>query len=154
MSIKLTLAVQYAIPVPELPRWRLKRWVQRGLDIAAEAMPELRGAALTVRLVDLDEGRELNKQFRARDYATNVLTFEYGLDPDGVMAGDVVLCLPVLQREADEQGKALQHHAAHLVVHGVLHSLGHDHLDDAQAQVMEGLEKRILASMRIADPYA
>lgn len=117
-------------------------------------MPELRGAAITVRLVDLDEGRELNQQFRARDYATNVLTFEYGLDPDGVMAGDVVLCLPVLQREADEQGKALQHHAAHLVVHGVLHSLGHDHLDDAQAQVMEGLETRILASMRIADPYA
>lgn len=154
MTIELSLAVQYAEAAPELPRWRLRRWVQRCVDAAGTEIPGLRAANITLRLVGLDEGQELNRQFRERDYATNVLTFEYGLDPDGVMTSDIVLCLPVLRREADEQGKSIQQHAAHLTVHGVLHSLGHDHLDDAQAKIMENIEARVLAALGFADPYA
>lgn len=154
VAIELSLAVQYAEPAPELPRWRLRRWARRSLDLAGDTLPGLRAAALTLRLVGLDEGRELNRQYRGRDYATNVLTFEYGMDPDGGVAGDIVLCLPVLEREAREQGKTLLDHAAHLTVHGVLHALGHDHLEAAQAREMESLETRILAVLGIADPYA
>ena len=151
---ELSLAVQYAEPAPELPRWRLRRWVQRSLDVAGDTLPGLRAAAITLRLVGQDEGRELNRQYRGRDYATNVLTFEYGMDPEGTIAGDIVLCLPVLAREAQEQGKTLLHHAAHLTAHGVLHALGHDHLDAAEARDMEALETRILGTFGIADPYA
>ncbi len=154
MACELSLAVQYAEPAPELPRWRLRRWVQRSLDVAGGALPGLRAAAITLRLVGQEEGRELNRQYRERDYATNVLTFEYGLDPEGTVAGDIVLCLPVLEREAREQGKTLLHHAAHLTIHGVLHALGHDHLDAAEARDMEALETRILGTFGIADPYA
>lgn len=153
MATKLSLAVQYAEPAPELPRWRLRRWVQRSLDIAG-AESKLRTAIITLRLVGLDEGRELNQQFRDRDYATNVLTFEYGADPEGTVAGDIVLCVPVLQREADEQGKSIKQHAAHLTVHGVLHALGHDHLDDDEAQTMETMEIQILDALGMPNPYA
>lgn len=159
LPASLSLAVQYAVPAPELPRWRLRRWVRRALDgvltetIANENAPPL-GAALTLRLVDLAEGRRLNHEFRGRDYATNVLTFEYGRDPSDCVHGDIVLCVPVLHREAREQGKTLHAHAAHLTIHGVLHALGYDHLDAAEAADMEALETRILASMDIADPYA
>ncbi|ODU94215.1 MAG: rRNA maturation RNase YbeY, partial [Bordetella sp. SCN 68-11] len=104
-------------------------------------------------LVGAAEGRRLNRDFRQRDYATNVLTFEYGADPDGVVGGDIVLCLPVLASEARAQKKLFLHHAAHLVVHGVLHSLGYDHLNDRDARQMEALETRILAEMAIPDPY-
>lgn len=154
MAPELSLAVQYAQPAPQLPRWRLRRWVRRTLDMAAETLPGLSSATLTLRLVGAEEGHELNLAYRQRDYATNVLTFEYGMDPEGGMAGDIVLCMPVLEREANEQGKTLLQHAAHLVVHGVLHALGHDHLDADQASHMEALETRILASLGIPDPYA
>ncbi|WP_017524361.1 rRNA maturation RNase YbeY [Pusillimonas noertemannii] len=154
MALELSLAVQYAEPAPQLPRWRLRRWVRRSLDVAGGTLPGLRAAALTLRLVGQEEGRELNLQYRERDYATNVLTFEYGMDPEGTVAGDIVLCLPVLEREAREQGKTLLNHAAHLTVHGVLHALGHDHLDAAEAREMEALETRILETLGIADPYA
>src|SRR5690606_1200472 len=107
-----------------------------------------------LRLVDEEEGRELNRQFRERDYATNVLTFEYGMDPEGGMAGDIVLCVPVLKREAQEQGKTLLRHAAHLTVHGVLHALGHDHIDPDEARDMEATEVRVLATLGVPDPYA
>lgn len=153
MSVELALAVQYGTPTPELPRWRLRRWVQRSLDIAAEHLPELRSATLTLRLVDEDEGRELNATYRQKDYATNVLTFEYGLDPTGDVSADIVLCTSVLKREAQEQGKSLLDHAAHLVVHGVLHALGHDHIHSDDATRMEALEIRILSTFNIADPY-
>ncbi len=152
-AAELALAVQYQTDAPQLPRWRLRRWVRRALDAAVPQLPELRGLALTLRLVDADEGRQLNHDFRGRDYATNVLTFEYGQDPGGIRHGDVVLCLPVMAREAREQGKPEAHHAAHLVVHGVLHALGYDHIEPEQAQDMENLETRILADMGIPDPY-
>jgi probable rRNA maturation factor len=109
--------------------------------------------ALALRLVDADEGRALNREFRGKDYATNVLTFEYGTDPDGQASGDIVLCVPVLRREADEQGKPLLAHAAHLVIHGVLHALGYDHLEPVEAEEMEALEIAILARMGLPDPY-
>ena len=159
VSPELSLSVQYATPAPELPRWRLRRWVQRAVAgaLASEAdagMPNrFRAAALTLRLVDVEEGRSLNRDFRHKDYATNVLTFEYGIDPDGVAAGDIVLCLPVLHQEAATQHKTVLAHAAHLTVHGVLHALGYDHVDPEEAADMEALETEILASMFIADPY-
>lgn len=152
-------SVQYATNVPELPRWRLRRWAQRAVKFIAayEAQslqtPRFVRADITLRLVDADEGRSLNRDFRGRDYATNVLTFEYGIDPEGCASADLVLCVPVLQREAEEQGKPLRAHAAHLVVHGVLHALGYDHLDDDEARHMEALETRILATLRVPDPY-
>lgn len=162
MPIDLSLSIQYATPMPELPRWRLRRWVQRTLDTALadetsaagrESQTGISAAALTLRFVDAEEGRLLNQQFRERDYATNVLTFEYGIDPGGTLAGDIVLCVPVLEAEAKEQAKTLLDHAAHLTVHGVLHSLGYDHLEPDEAQAMEALETRILAAMGIANPY-
>ena len=155
MYPEFTLSVQYAVEAAALPRWRLRRWVGRALEYALAA-PEPRAGspvALTLRIVDADEGRALNAAWRERDYATNVLTFEYGADPSGLIMGDIVLCLPVLEREAAEQGKPLLHHAAHLVTHGVLHALGHDHIDPDEAEHMEALETRILAAQGIADPY-
>lgn len=155
----LGLSVQYATEAPELPRWRLRRWARRAVEMtAAEEAGLLESARfqrveLTLRLVDADEGQRLNNEFRDRNYATNVLTFEYGVDPDGVAGGDIVLCVPVLHREAAEQHKSLLHHAAHLTVHGVLHALGYDHLEDDDAEDMEALEIRILASLGIPDPY-
>ena len=155
MYPEFTLSVQYAVEAPALQRWRLRRWVGRALAFAL-APPEPRAGspvALTLRIVDAEEGRALNAAWREKDYATNVLTFEYGADPSGLIMGDIVLCLPVLEREAAEQGKPLLHHAAHLVTHGVLHALGHDHIDDDEAQIMEALETRILAAQGIKDPY-
>ncbi|MFA5489586.1 MAG: rRNA maturation RNase YbeY [Candidimonas sp.] len=165
MKPELTLAVQYGQAAPELPRWRLRRWVRLAVDGIALAMrdadplalPDARAferVALTVRLVDAEEGRELNKAYRNHDYATNVLTFEYGVNPDGTANGDIVLCVPVLRREAGDQGKTLLDHAAHLTIHGVLHALGYDHLDADDALRMETLETRLLRRIGIADPYA
>lgn len=152
--MRLAFSVQYGTPAAELPRWRLRRWAEAALRAGADTLAEPpAAAALTLRIVDADEGRELNRGYRERDYATNVLTFEYGVDPEGMLHGDIVLCLPVLEREAAEQGKTLRQHAAHLVVHGVLHALGHDHLDEAEAAEMEALETAILARMGLADPY-
>ncbi|AEC20616.1 hypothetical protein PT7_2076 [Pusillimonas sp. T7-7] len=159
MSPELALTVQYAIPAAELPRWRLRRWVQHALSGVLKAEAEagapgrFRAAALALRLVDADEGRRLNREFRHKDYATNVLTFEYGIDPEGVASGDIVLCLPVLYREAAEQKKSILDHAAHLTVHGVLHALGYDHIEPEEATDMEELETAILAKMGFADPY-
>ena len=148
------LSVQYGIAEPRLPRWRLRRWVGRALAAAFEDAPELaHTAALSIRLVGQAEGRQLNRDFRDRDYATNVLTFEYGVGPDGVARGDIVICKPVLVREAREQGKRFEDHAAHLTIHGTLHALGYDHLDDEDARHMEALETAALARMGIADPY-
>jgi probable rRNA maturation factor len=143
------------VDAPELPRWRLRRWVRHAVEAAAKAgaLPRVDTVALALRLVDTDEAQTLNREFRGRDYATNVLTFEYGVDPDATASGDIVLCVPVLHREAAEQGKTVVHHAAHLTVHGVLHALGYDHIEPADAGTMEALETAILASLGIADPY-
>jgi probable rRNA maturation factor len=151
----VSLSVQYAVDAPTLPRWRLRRWVQRALAAAREdAWVDFRGAEISLRIVGLAEGRQLNRAFRGRDYATNVLTFEYGVGPDGVARGDIVLCLPVLRREAREQRKTPLAHAAHLTIHGTLHALGYDHMKPREAKRMEGLETRVLADMAIDDPYA
>lgn len=150
-----SLAVQYGVPVSQLPRWRLRRWVGRALEHALMP-PDTRAGqpvALTLRIVDADEGRTLNAAWRQRDYATNVLTFEYGADPSGLISGDIVLCLPVLQQEARDQHKPFLHHAAHLVTHGVLHALGYDHIQADEAEHMEALETAILAAQGIPNPY-
>lgn len=159
MTIPLSFAVQYAVPAQALPRWRLRRWAQRALNAAvADLSPGHDdapcSAELTLRLVGSDESAQLNAAYRDRDYPTNVLTFEYGTDPAGVARGDIVLCVPVLEREAADQGKPLLHHAAHLVIHGVLHALGYDHIDPDEAAHMEELETRLLAAQGIPDPYA
>lgn len=150
----LALAVQYGVAEPRLPRWRLRRWAQYALAAAAaDGLADFSAAELSLRLVGQAEGRRLNREFRGRDYATNVLTFEYGVDPAGVARGDIIVCVPVLAREAREQRKTLQHHAAHLTVHGVLHALGYDHIRARDARRMETLETAVLARMGIADPY-
>ncbi|HEY8608812.1 MAG TPA: rRNA maturation RNase YbeY [Noviherbaspirillum sp.] len=145
---KLTLAIQYPdTRLKEvLSRASLRRWVQAALFAPAE---------LTIRLVDAEEGRMLNREYRQKDYATNVLTFAYTEDEDSeVTCADIILCTDVLQREAAEQGKPVQAHAAHLVVHGVLHAQGYDHETDEEAAEMEQLEIDILASLGEPNPYA
>jgi probable rRNA maturation factor len=110
---------------------------------------------VTIRLVDRDEMRRLNERYRGKDAATNVLSFPADL-PDAVgipLLGDVVLCAPLLIEEAQAQGKLPEAHWAHLTIHGVLHLLGHDHLDPAEAAVMEGLEIELLAGLGIGNPY-
>jgi len=153
----LSLAVQYAADTAAdaLPRWRLRRWAaQAQAGALADGLLAAQRVALSLRLVDEDEGRSLNRDFRQRDYATNVLTFEYGCGPDDVTRGDIVICLPVLVREAQEQDKPFLAHAAHLTIHGCLHALGYDHIRARDARRMESLETRILAGMGIPDPYA
>ncbi len=154
-SPELSLSVQYGVAEPRLPRWRLRRWAQRALDAALEEHGEAPcRLQLGLRLVGLAEGRKLNASYRGKDYATNVLTFEYDTLPDGAAAADLVICVPVLAREAREQHKAFLSHAAHLVVHGTLHALGYDHVKLRDARRMESLETRILAAIDINDPYA
>ena len=143
---RLALAVQYASHDTDLPpRPQLRRWVAAAL--AGDAL-------VTVRFVDEDEGRTLNRDFRGKDYATNVLTFVYSEADASPVEGDIVLCAPVVRAEALAQGKPLREHYAHLLVHGILHLQGHDHEEDASASVMESLERVILGRMRIPDPYA
>lgn len=145
---KLSLAVQYADPrlKEQLPRPALRRWVQAALFAPAE---------LTVRFVDADEGQILNRDYRNKDYATNVLTFAYTEDEDAeVTQADLILCTDVLLREAQEQRITVEAHAAHLVVHGVLHAQGYDHETDEEALEMEQLETEILATLGFPDPYA
>jgi probable rRNA maturation factor len=155
-SPKLSLCVQYGIAAPELPRWRLRRWALAA--ITAAKPKRIDAVSLTIRLVGRVEGRALNHSYRHKDYATNVLTFGYEDmlaqrgQPRQIMA-DIIICTPVLKDEALAQGKAYLHHAAHLVVHGALHALGHDHLNPKQAAVMESLETQILAKWAITDPY-
>ncbi|MFN7571054.1 MAG: rRNA maturation RNase YbeY [Betaproteobacteria bacterium] len=120
----------------------LRRWIKPALK---------RDAQLTLRFVNRAEGRRLNRDFRDRDYATNVLTFNYQRRP--VVAADIVLCLPVLRAEAREQGKALRAHLAHLLLHGVLHAQGYDHRTTTQERRMQARELVLLAAMRIGDPY-
>jgi len=110
------------------------------------------GGQITIRLVDADEGRALNNDYRGKDYATNVLSFPYEMEP--VVTGDLVICPAVVAREAVEQGKPLAAHYAHLTVHGMLHLQGRDHDNDDDAQAMEDEEREILAALGYPDPYA
>jgi probable rRNA maturation factor len=113
-------------------------------------------AELTIRLVGREESRTLNHTFRGKDRATNVLSFPAEL-PDGVdipLLGDIVICAPLVEQEALEQGKPVEHHWAHLTLHGLLHLLGYDHVEESDAKEMEALETSLLASLGISDPYA
>ena len=141
---RLSLSVQYASSAQNLPmRPQLRRWAHAAL---------LADAAVTVRFVEAIEGRALNVEFRGKDYPTNVLTFVY--DDKQPRAGDIVLCAPVVRKEADAQGKGLAAHYAHLVVHGMLHLQGFDHEHAGDAAVMEARETAILARLGLPDPYA
>ncbi len=165
---QMSLSVQLATAASRIPvdRAQLRRWVRSALE---------RDAALTLRFVDEVEGRALNKAYRGRDYATNVLTFAYDDDAQAPgdargraaaaadargaarfeppVRGDIVLCMPVLAREARAQRKPLRSHLAHLVIHGVLHAQGWDHETLAEAQRMERRETELLRRFRIDDPY-
>lgn len=154
MSVKnkLTLSVQYpdARLKEVITRAAIRKWIQAALFAPAE---------LTIRFVDAAEGRELNKQYRGKDYATNVLTFAYNegeeeLPDDAPTRADIILCTDVLEKEAAEQNKSVEEHTAHLIVHGVLHAQGYDHEDDEEAAEMEGIETELLAELGYADPYA
>ncbi len=141
---KLSLSVQYASGASELPtRAQLRRWVKAALRHDAQ---------ITLRIVDEAEGRELNKAYRGKDYATNVLTFVY--DDEIPLGGDMALCAPVVEREAAAQHKQLAAHYAHLVIHGMLHLQGHEHEDEAEAEEMERLETALMAKLGYPDPYA
>ena len=144
---KLTLSLQYADPRARahVTRPEVRRWAQAALLAPAE---------LTIRFVDAEEGRILNRDYRGRDYATNVLTFAYTEDEDAELTqADIILCTDVLEKEAAEQGLTIAAHVAHLVVHGVLHAQGYDHEDDTEAAEMETFEIEILAGLGIANPY-
>lgn len=142
-SPRLSLAVQYASAAPHLPtrpQWR--RWCKAALQ---------RDVRMTLRIVDEAEGRELNKNYRGKDYATNVLTFVYG--DAGVLSGDVVICAPIVEKEAHQQHKDLLAHYAHLAIHAMLHLQGHDHENETDAAGMEALETRLMLKLRYPDPY-
>ena len=143
MEKSLKLAVQYATDNTEIPtRPQFRRWVKAAL---------MQDAEIVLRLVDEAEGRELNQQFRHKNYATNVLTFVYNDTPP--ITGDIVLCAPVVSKEAQQQHKKLLAHYAHLTVHGILHLQGYDHIEDAEAAVMEQMETQILIRLGYEDPY-
>jgi probable rRNA maturation factor len=155
--IRLDVSVGYALPRAGLPAAiSFRKWVAAALD------GRIREADLAIRIVDSKEGRALNRHYRGKDYATNVLSFPADVAegvklPKGVkmpLLGDLVLCAPVVAREARDQGKPLNAHYAHLTVHGALHLLGWDHEDDADAECMEKLEREILAGLGIDDPYS
>lgn len=140
---RFSLSVQYADTSADLPsRQQFRRWVRNSV---------LQELQCTIRIVDGEEGRMLNRDYRGKDYATNVLTFVY--DDMQPLAGDLVFCAPVVAREALEQGKNLLSHYAHLTVHGMLHLQGYDHETDAEAEEMEALESALIVKMGYPPPY-
>ncbi|MDP2242625.1 rRNA maturation RNase YbeY [Pseudomonas sp.] len=148
----LELDLQVATQAADLPsEAQFRAWCEIALRQRAA------DSELTIRLVDEAEGLELNHTYRQRDYATNVLSFPADV-PDGLLdiplLGDLVICVPVVEREALEQEKTPEAHWAHLVIHGCLHLLGYDHIDDDEAEEMEALERTLLAELGHPDPYA
>ncbi|MCW2312859.1 rRNA maturation RNase YbeY [Rhodoferax antarcticus] len=146
---QLTLSLQFAkfpdatLHRAALPRHKVAKWIRHALQSEAE---------ITVRIVDAEEGRALNRDYRHKDHATNVLTFDYTQEP--IVTADLVLCAPVVAQEAKEQNKTLEEHYAHLLVHGTLHAQGWDHNEDEDAQVMELRESEIMARLGFENPYA
>lgn len=147
IEVDLQCASDSAIPSEQ----EFERWVTAAYIAAKQSTP----AELTIRVVDAAEAQELNRTYRQRDYATNVLSFpfEAPIEMPVQLLGDLVICVPVVEREADEQNKELLSHWAHMVVHGTLHLLGYDHIDDADADTMETLETAIMATLGFTDPY-
>jgi probable rRNA maturation factor len=141
---ELRLSLQFADPRhrAQLPRHKVARWIRHALDTEGE---------ITVRIVGAEEARELNRSFRGKDYATNVLTFDY--DDDPVVLADLVLCAEVVEREAAEQCKTLEAHYAHLLVHGTLHAQGWDHEEEREAEAMEARESALLQGLGFENPY-
>jgi probable rRNA maturation factor len=141
----LSLSLQFADALhrEQLPRHRVMRWIRAALEAPGQ---------ITVRVVDSDEGRKLNRDYRSKNYATNVLTFDYEHAP--TVVADLILCAPVVETEARQQGVTLEAHYAHLLVHGTLHAQGYDHQTDAEAQVMEARESTILLALGFSDPYS
>ena len=144
MKPALQLSLQFADAThrEHLPRHRVARWIRAALAAPGE---------ITVRIVGAEEGRTLNREYRGKDYATNVLTFDYERAP--LVLADLVLCAPVVAQEALEQGIALEAHYAHLLVHGTLHAQGFDHETKAEARVMEARESALLEALGFSDPY-
>ena len=152
MTKNLTLSLQFgrfaeaALHRAALPRHVVTRYLKHAL------LEDVDAAEITVRIVDTNEGQALNKDYRHKDYATNVLTFDYTQAP--FVTADLVLCAPVVAKEAQDNGKTLAAHYAHLLVHGTLHAQGFDHeTSEADALEMEALEVEILAGLGVADPY-
>lgn len=150
--MQVELDLQLASEATELPgEAQLRRWCE--LALRQRSAP----SELTIRIVDEAEGRELNHTWRGKDYATNVLSFPAEI-PEGLLdiplLGDLVICAQVVEREAREQGKSSAAHWAHLTIHGCLHLLGYDHIDDDEAEEMEALERQLLAELGYPDPYA
>lgn len=143
---RLDLDIQFALKTKGMPRRRdFRRWAKAALQT---------DAVVALRVVDKAEGRSLNRQYRGKDYATNVLTFAYGSAAQGEpISGDIVICAPVAAREASEQGISLEAHYAHLAVHGMLHLQGYDHEIDGDAVIMESIESFIMRRLGYADPY-
>lgn len=145
---QLTLSLQFgklpdaALHRAALPRHKVARWIRAALQSDAE---------ITVRIVDAAEGQALNRDYRQKDYATNVLTFDYTQEP--IVTADLVLCAPVVAAEAKDQEKTLEEHYAHLLVHGTLHAQGWDHDEDEDAQVMELRESETMARLGFDNPY-
>lgn len=141
---ELSLSLQFADKTHRalLTRAKVARWIRAALERPGE---------IAVRIVGAEEGRELNKGFRKRDYATNVLTFDYAHDP--VVHADLVICAPVIETEAAEQGKTIEAHYAHMLVHGTLHAQGWDHEKKREAEAMEAREREILAALGFGNPY-
>ncbi|MDQ6646234.1 MAG: rRNA maturation RNase YbeY [Pseudomonadota bacterium] len=153
VGASITVHLGYAVPRSGLPSAvSFRRWVEAALRGAKRRKP----AELSIRIVGLEESRRLNRDYRGKDYATNVLSFPVEL-PTGVvlpLIGDLAICAPVVLQEATEQAKPARNHWAHMTIHGVLHLLGYDHLDNRDAEDMEALETRILAKLGIPNPYA
>ncbi len=140
---KLLMDVQYASALSNLPEAKqFKQWARKSLRIDAE---------VALRIVDEEEGRALNRDYRGKDYATNVLTFPLAEEPH--LMGDIILCAPVVLQEAKDQQKSIEAHFAHLTVHGVLHMHGYDHETEAEAELMEMLETEIVMKLGYPDPY-
>jgi probable rRNA maturation factor len=152
MNIELDL--QLAANFPYLPSEKLfNDWVEKTLEIVQFQVGE--PPQLTVRIVDESEGLELNQTWRQKNYPTNVLSFPFDAPPevDIPLLGDIVICAPIVFKEAIEQQKSVINHFAHLTIHGVLHLLGYDHFEDFQAEEMEALEIEILSNLNITNPY-
>ncbi len=149
----LTLHIRSDIGWKGLPAPRsFRTWI----ELALKGAKRKRATEINVLITDADTGRALNRDFRGKDYATNVLSFPTELPPEvkSPLIGDLAICAPVVAREAEEQGKRLRDHYAHMGIHGTLHLLGYDHIDEPDAERMEALETKLLASLDIVDPYA